>query len=151
LYGSYLVKLRFLPDGLYWLILVVAPAGISDVGAYFAGRLFGRHKLAPMLSPNKTVEGYLGGLLTSTITGYIAGALSGIHNPAFSGSQGLLVGLIIGIICPLGDLGKSVFKRQFNLKHTSNLIPGHGGVLDRVDTWLWAGVVGYYLVFFFFL
>jgi len=150
-FGSYLVRLRFLPDGLYWLILVVAPAGISAIGAYFFGSLFGRHKLASALSPNKTMEGYLGGLLASMITGYAAGAISGIYNAAFSGLQGLLIGLIIGIFCPLGDLGKSVFKRQFNLKHTSNLIPGHGGVLDRVDTWLWAGVIGYYLVTVFYL
>ena len=151
LFGSYLVRLRFLPDGLYWLILVVVPAGISDIGAYFFGSLFGRRKLASALSPNKTIEGYLGGLLTSMITGYTAGAISGMYSASFSGSQGLLIGFIIGIFCPLGDLGKSVFKRQFNLKHTSNLIPGHGGVLDRVDTWLWAGVIGYYLVTVFYM
>jgi phosphatidate cytidylyltransferase len=127
------------------------PAGISDIGAYFFGSLFGRRKLASALSPNKTIEGYLGGLLTSMITGYTAGAISGMYSASFSGSQGLLIGFIIGIFCPLGDLGKSVFKRQFNLKHTSNLIPGHGGVLDRVDTWLWAGVIGYYLVTVFYM
>ena len=151
LFGSYLVRLRFLPDGLYWLILAVVPAGISDIGAYFAGSLLGRHKLASALSPNKTIEGYLGGLLTSMITGYAAGAISGMYSATFSGPQGLLIGFIIGTFCPLGDLGKSIFKRQFSLKHTSNLIPGHGGVLDRVDTWLWAGVIGYYLVTVFYL
>lgn len=151
LFGSYLVRIRYLPDGLYWLILTVAPAGISDIGAYFIGSLFGRRKLASTLSPNKTVEGYLGGLLTSMITGYAAGVITGMYSTTFSGPQGLLIGLIIGIFCPLGDLGKSIFKRQFNLKNTSNLIPGHGGVLDRMDTWLWAGVIGYYLVTVFYL
>jgi phosphatidate cytidylyltransferase len=105
--------------------------------------------MAAALSPHKTIEGYLGGAFTAAITGYAAGALSGLFNPAFSGLTGLLVGSVVGILCPLGDLGKSLFKRQFNLKHTSNLIPGHGGALDRIDTWLWAGVIGYYLITFF--
>jgi phosphatidate cytidylyltransferase len=63
----------------------------------------------------------------------------------------LIIGMVVGILCPLGDLGKSILKRQFSLKDTSSLIPGHGGVLDRVDTWLWAGVVSYYLIKAFFL
>ena len=143
--GSYILRLRFLLDGQFWLILAVAPAGISDIGAYLVGSLLGSRKLAPDLSPNKTIEGYLGGLLTSAVVGYAAGAISGFYHPAFNGSMGLFVGIVTGIFCPLGDLGKSLFKRQFDLKNTSNLIPGHGGVLDRVDTWLWAGVIGYYL------
>ena len=144
--GSYIVRLRFLPDGQFWLILAVAPAGISDIGAYFVGSLFGSRKLARDLSPNKTIEGYLGGMLTSAVVGYAAGAISGFYHPAFNGSMGLFMGIVTGIFCPLGDLGKSLFKRQFDLKNTSNLIPGHGGVLDRIDTWLWAGVIGYYLI-----
>jgi len=146
--GSYILRLRFLPDGQFWLILAVAPAGISDIGAYLLGSLLGKHKLAPDLSPNKTVEGYLGGLLTAAVVGYAAGAISGEFNPMFSGSMGLLIGTVTGILCPLGDLGKSIFKRHFNLRNTSNLIPGHGGVLDRVDTWLWASVTGFYLIKF---
>lgn len=149
--GSYLLRLRILPNGLYWLILAVVPAGIADIGAFIAGSLFGSRKLAPELSPNKTIEGYLGGLITSAVIGYAAGAISGLYNPAFTGSMGLLLGIVTGIFCPLGDLGKSLFKRQFNLKNTSNLIPGHGGVLDRVDTWLWAGIIGYYLINLFFI
>lgn len=146
LMGSFLLRLRLLPNGVFWLILAVAPAGISDIGAYLLGSLLGSRKLAPELSPNKTIEGYLGGLLTSAVIGFAAGVISGQFNPAFTGSIGLQLGIVTGIFCPLGDLGKSIFKRQFNLKNTSNLIPGHGGVLDRVDTWLWAGVIGYYLI-----
>lgn len=151
LFGSFILRLRFLPDGLFWLILAILPAGISDVGAYFVGCLLGKHKLAPDLSPKKTIEGYFGGVFTSALTGYIAGAVSSIFNPAFNGLTGLLIGLVIGFLCPLGDLGKSLIKRQFNLKNTSNLIPGHGGVLDRLDTCLWAGVLGYYLITIFFI
>jgi len=149
--GSYLARLRCLPLGHFWIILAVAPAGISDIGAFFVGNWLGCHKIAPELSPNKTLEGYLGGVLTAALTGYAAGELFSLFAPSFTGSIGLQIGIIVGIFCPLGDLGKSLLKRQFGLKHTSNLIPGHGGVLDRIDTWLWAGVIGYYLITYFFI
>jgi len=149
--GVYIVRLRFLPDGFYWLLMAIAPAGISDIGAFLVGSAIGRHKMAPALSPGKTVEGYLGGVLTAAATGYAAGVLAHLQVAHISGSTGLLIGLAVGIFCPLGDLGKSLLKRQFNLKSTSELIPGHGGVLDRIDTWLWAGVISFYLIRAFFL
>ena len=149
--GVYIVRLRFLPDGFYWLLMAIASAGISDIGAFLVGSAIGRHKLAPALSPGKTVEGYLGGVLTAAATGYAVGAVAHLSAAHISGLTGLLVGLVVGIFCPLGDLGKSLLKRQFNLKSTSGLIPGHGGVIDRIDTWLWAGVISFYLVRAFFL
>jgi phosphatidate cytidylyltransferase len=149
--GYFLVKLRFLPDGLFWVIQCVAPAGISDVGAFFIGSAFGRHKIAPDLSPKKTVEGYLGGVFTAVVFGYGLGAGLAAFNPQFSGSRGLLIGLVVGAICPMGDFAKSIFKRQFNLKNTGNLIPGHGGILDRIDTWLIAGITSYFMIQIFFL
>jgi len=149
--GSYLVRLRFLPDGLFWVIIAIAPAGISDIGAFFIGSALGRTKLAPHLSPAKSLEGYLGGVLAAVITGYVSALIAGMFNPVFSGIEGLVVGLVVGLFCPLGDLAKSIFKRQFNLKHTGTLIPGHGGVLDRIDTWLWAAPLSYYLIILFLL
>lgn len=149
--GSYLIRLRFLPDGLFWVIIAIAPAGISDIGAFFTGSALGRIRLAPQLSPNKSLEGYIGGVLTAVITGYVSALIAGVYNPAFTGMEGLLVGLAVGLSCPLGDLAKSIFKRQFNLKHTGKLIPGHGGVLDRIDTWLWAAPISYYLIILFLL
>ena len=149
--GVYIVRLRFLPDGFYWLLLAIAPAGISDIGAFLVGSAIGKHKMAPALSPGKTVEGYLGGVLTAAATGYAVGAVAHLSVAHISGMTGLIVGLVVGIFCPLGDLGKSLLKRQFNLKSTSDLIPGHGGVLDRIDTWLWAGVISFYLIRAFFL
>jgi phosphatidate cytidylyltransferase len=83
-------------------------------------------------------------------TGYAVGAVAHLSVAHISGMTGLIVGSIVGIFCPLGDLGKSLLKRQFNLKSTSDLIPGHGGVLDRIDTWLWAGVISFYLIRAFF-
>jgi phosphatidate cytidylyltransferase len=149
--GVYIVRLRFLPDGFFWLLMAIAPAGISDIGAFLVGSAIGRHKMAPALSPGKTFEGYLGGVLTAVASGYAVGAVA--HNSAahISSMTGLLIGLVVGIFCPLGDLGKSLLKRQFNLKSTSELIPGHGGVLDRIDTWLWAGVISFYMIRAFFL
>lgn len=149
--GSYIIRLRFLPDGFYWLLMAIAPAGISDIGAYLVGSVIGSHKMAPALSPGKTIEGYLGGVLTAAATGYAVGAIANIAVSHMNGLTGLIIGLAVGVFCPLGDLGKSLLKRQFNLKNTSNLIPGHGGVLDRVDTWLWAGVISFYLIRAFFM
>lgn len=149
--GAYIQRLRFLPDGFYWLLLAIAPAGISDIGAFLVGSTIGRRKMAPALSPGKTIEGYLGGVLTAAATGYAVGAFAHLSAAPISALTGLMIGTVVGIFCPLGDLGKSLLKRQFNLKSTSELIPGHGGVLDRVDTWLWAGVISYYLIRAFFL
>lgn len=149
--GAYIVRLRFLPDGFYWLLMAIAPAGISDIGAFLIGSAIGSRKMAPALSPGKTIEGYLGGVLTAAATGYAVGAIANLSVPHISGLTGLMVGFAVGVFCPLGDLGKSLLKRQFSLKSTSNLIPGHGGVLDRIDTWLWAGVISYYLIKVFFL
>jgi len=149
--GSFLIRLRFLPDGLFWVILCIPPAGISDIGAFFIGNAFGRHKIVPQLSPNKSVEGYLGGVFTSIICGYGIGLLLNLYNPIFTGLKGLIIGAIVGLVCPLGDFAKSMYKRQFSLKNTGSLIPGHGGALDRIDTWLWAGITSYFLILYFFL
>ena len=149
--GSFLIKLRFLPDGLFWVTLSILPAGLSDIGAFFIGRSLGRHKIAPELSPNKTIEGYIGGVFTSLVSGYALGLIFSKFNPLFNGWQGLLIGFIVGVICPVGDFAKSIFKRQFGLKNCGTLIPGHGGVLDRIDTWLWAGITGYFLIQYIFI
>lgn len=149
--GTFIVRLRFLPDGLYWLLIAIAPAGISDIGAFLLGSAFGSHKMAPALSPGKSIEGYLGGVFTAAVTGYAVGAIANLSVAHISGLTGLIIGSVVGIFCPLGDLGKSLLKRHFSLKSTSSLIPGHGGVLDRIDTWLWAGVISFYLIRAFFL
>jgi len=149
--GSYLIKIRFLPNGLFWIMISIIPAAIGDAGAYFAGSLFGKHKLAQNLSPNKTVEGYIGGVFSAMLTGYALGLIANLYAPNITVTASTLIGCITGILSPFGDLSKSIFKRQFNRKNTGNIIPGHGGILDRIDTWLWAGPIAYYLIVFFFL
>ena len=144
--GSFVMALRFLPDGMLWVLLAILGVSISDVGAYLFGSLFGRHKLSKRVSPAKSWEGYLGGILTACLFGYILGSLADPHSTIITASNGLWLTLAVSCSSLIGDLGVSLLKRQFNLKDTSTLIPGHGGVLDRIDTWLWAGVIGYYLI-----
>lgn len=147
--GSYFLSVRQLPDGLWWLLFLIPVAGIGDAGAYFIGKKFGKTKLAPKVSPHKTWEGYFGGILFATIGGAVLASLWQLKVPVFNVSQGLLLGLILGVVTPLGDMGESMLKRQFNLKDTSQLLPGHGGFLDRIDTWLWSAAIGFYLITWF--
>ena len=144
--GIAIAGLRQLPDGMYWTLIVLAPAGISDIGAFLTGSAFGRTRMSPLLSPNKTLEGYIGGILSAILTGWAMAALAVRAGAPISVWQGLLIGALVGVFCPLGDLAKSLFKRQFDLKDTGDLIPGHGGMLDRIDTALWAGMIGYHVI-----
>jgi len=147
--GSYLVLLRFLPDGLNWIILSILGVGFSDMGAYLLGSAFGRHKISTRVSPGKSLEGYLGGILCAVGFGAIYGAL--VEPSAFTITPliGALLCLVVSVVAIMGDLGESLLKRQFGIKDSSNIIPGHGGILDRIDTWLWAGAISYYLIIWF--
>jgi phosphatidate cytidylyltransferase len=111
---------------LFVLVLLVAAA---DIGAYFGGRRFGRRKLAPTVSPGKTWEGLISGVLGAAIAGLVAGRLFGMPGPAWLG-----VCLAVALFSVVGDLLESMFKRRVGLKDSSGLLPGHGGVLDRVDS-----------------
>lgn len=152
--GAYLISLRELPEGLWWVLLVLPAVWIADSGAYFIGRGFGRHKLSPRLSPKKTWEGYLGGVLTGTVgTALLALIFMNWTGPdtAIALWKGALLGFVLSVLTTLGDLGESMFKRQAGVKDSSNLIPGHGGVFDRIDSWLWAAAIGYYVIVWVFL
>jgi phosphatidate cytidylyltransferase len=146
--GAYLVSLRTLPDGLWWLLISLPVVWIGDSAAYFVGRAYGRHRLAPRLSPKKTWEGYAAGVVAAAASGAGLAALyrDVLHQAAgITVADGLLLGLVLGLLTTLGDLGISMMKREMDVKDTGALLPGHGGVLDRIDSWLWAGVLGYYL------
>jgi phosphatidate cytidylyltransferase len=130
---SALVRLRQLERGEVWIFLALAVTWSNDTGAYFTGRLFGRHKLYPRISPSKTVEGALGGMLWS-----IAFGLATFHFglPALPLWGGALIGFGASILGPLGDLSESVLKRAYGAKDSGRLLPGHGGMLDRLDALL---------------
>jgi phosphatidate cytidylyltransferase len=136
--GGHLAALREIAAGC-WLALAVALTWAADSGAYLIGRRFGKRRMAPSLSPKKTWEGYAGGVAAAAAVGALIGLISPI-GPLHSAALGLLV----GFTGTLGDLAESMFKRQAGSKDSGHLIPGHGGVFDRIDSLLWAGVVVYY-------
>lgn len=149
--GSYFISLRALPSGFWWFLIALPALWLADSTAYFFGKAFGRHRMTPHLSPKKTWEGYLAGIVAGTLTGGLVAYIWGYIDPP--GIQnllwwGLIIGCVVSIAAPMGDLGISMIKRELNQKDTGTLLPGHGGVLDRIDSWLWAGVLAFYLVFF---
>ncbi|MCS7283060.1 MAG: phosphatidate cytidylyltransferase [Anaerolineae bacterium] len=146
--GSHILRLRSLPEGLWWVLTVLPAVWFADSGAYLVGRKWGRHKMAPALSPGKTWEGYAGGVVLGTIltTGLAAlwGLAAGPQGP--TAIRGFGIGLIVALLSPLGDLAISMIKRQVGVKDSGTLFPGHGGALDRIDSLLWAAVLGYYFI-----
>lgn len=132
---SALVRLHILKNGRYLIMIPFFVAWLSDSGAYFAGRAFGQRKLAPVISPKKTVEGMIGGILVA-MAGLVAYML--ILNIFFDFKVNYVYALVYGIVGSLGgvfgDLCFSAIKRQAGIKDYSNLIPGHGGMLDRFDS-----------------
>ncbi len=148
--GAYLISLRDLPDGFWWLFIVIPTISIGDAGAYFIGSRFGKHKLCPRVSPKKSWEGYIGGIIAGTLGGALLAALWHLRAPAITLQNGMLLSLAITTLSPLGDLGESMLKRNFGIKDSGHLLPGHGGVFDRVDSWLWAAPIGFYIITLFF-
>ncbi len=148
----YLVLLRELPEGrgLAWTALLLALIWANDSAAYLGGRAFGRHPFFPSLSPKKTLEGALAGLASGMVVGLItpaiAAAVGGVLAPLAALSPALLalVGLAVGVAGPAGDLSESFLKRQVGVKDSGDLIPGHGGILDRIDSVIFAAPVVYY-------
>ncbi len=154
--GSYLLDLRQLPQGLWWWMLVLPIVWAGDTGAYSIGAVYGKHKMTPRLSPKKSWEGYFAGLFTSVLVGaFFSYAFSSLEPQPLGGLinplQGGLLGFFIGAVAPLGDLGESMLKRQSGLKDSSNIFPGHGGFLDRIDSWIWGAAIGYFIIHFFIL
>ena len=136
------VFLRDLPNhGAALLIDVLVGTFATDTGAYATGRMFGSHKIAPSLSPNKTVEGLLGGFLIGTMAFWFAG----LYQDWLSGIDALAIGAAVAAIAPVGDLFESMLKRDLAVKDTGRLFGPHGGILDRLDAVFFTIVVAYYL------
>ena len=123
-----------------WVLLVLSIAWLADTGGYFAGRRYGRAKLYPIVSPNKTWAGLYGAILGSTLAGVVA---SLTYLPKLPALHGVILGLFGGVIGQLGDLVESLLKRSVGTKDSGSIIPGHGGILDRIDAVLFVAPVIY--------
>ena len=138
----YLLDYRF--ESLVWLPFIIAY--LSDAGGFFAGMYFGKHRLSPALSPKKTIEGAIGGIIASFI-GSVVFALIACQTNILNC---IILGIIGGVIAELGDLTASAFKRKMGIKDYSSIIPGHGGVLDRIDSVIFVAPFVYYFAAIFF-
>lgn len=137
---GFYVALRYEADGVALIALLFAAVSSGDVAAYYGGRLLGRHPLAPHLSPGKTIEGTICGLLAAAVG---AAVVTYYFLPASSWPRGVAVGIALGAIGQAGDLLESSLKRAAGSKDSSRILPGHGGVLDRLDGLLFGGAVLY--------
>ncbi len=146
--GAYAVSIRNMDNGLYWILLVIVIIVIADTGAYAIGRKFGRHKMFPRVSPQKSWEGYIAGIVTGILAGWGVAALWHGFIPAILPVHGIILGVVISILAPMGDFGESMLKRYFNVKDSGTILLDHGGFLDRIDSILWAITIGYYLIIF---
>ena len=142
---SHLVALRGIEDGRNWVMLVVLITFASDTSAFFVGRAIGKHRLAPNISPAKTWEGATAGVLAAAIVS-LAFILETPFSLYLGYWQAVPLAIAVSIFGQLGDLLESWFKRTFSVKDSGTLIPGHGGVLDRLDSVVFAGLVVYYYV-----
>jgi phosphatidate cytidylyltransferase len=131
---------RDLPDGPLWVVLAIAVTFSNDTGAYVTGRTLGRHKLAPAISPGKTVEGAVGGLVAGVLLTFVARAT---FLPALTIADCLAIGVVAGVLGPCGDLTESMIKRAVGAKDSGRVIPGHGGILDRIDALMFVGAYVY--------
>jgi phosphatidate cytidylyltransferase len=139
---SHAVLLRDLPThGAALLIDVLVATFLSDTAAYAAGRLFGTRKITPRISPNKTLEGLIGGFVGATLGFWFAG----LYQDWLPGIDALLMGMCIAVIAPIGDLFASMLKRDLGVKDTGRLFGPHGGLIDRLDAVLFTVVAGYYI------
>ncbi len=136
---SFLIRIRHLPSGMGLLISLILMTKLGDIGAYLIGMRFGKTPLLPRISPKKSVEGALGGLLFSVMGACISKPWLGFSYP-----QLVVVGVFFGILGQLGDLSESLMKRDCQVKDSGTIIPGFGGVLDTVDSFLFAGPVFYF-------
>jgi phosphatidate cytidylyltransferase len=138
---GFLILLRGLPHGAAWISLLVSLSAMTDTGAYFVGRIFGRHPLWPALSPKKTLEGSLGGLLLPAALGYVLVPYLGL-DPI----HGICMGVGVSLVGQLGDLWESALKREVGVKDAGEFLGSHGGVLDRFDSLAFAAPFFYLYV-----
>ncbi len=139
---SFFIKLKFLPQGSLLVVFLILVTKMGDVGAYFVGRSIGRHSLIPRISPNKTVEGTIGGLIASVATAL----MSRLYLPNYSFWHLLTLGILLGMLAQVGDLAESLIKRDCNVKDAGDNISGFGGMLDVIDSLLFTTPICYFYI-----
>jgi phosphatidate cytidylyltransferase len=140
-----LLLIRDIPEFGFWAVMAVLfTVFAADTGAFFVGRAFGRHRMAPAISPKKSWEGLVGGLVAAVGMAFVI--LYKDRNEFLTIPQSLVLGLVIAIAAVLGDLFESAIKRDLDVKDSGNLLGGHGGVLDRLDSLLWAGPAAFFTI-----
>ena len=139
---SFFIKLKFLPQGPLLVAFLIVVTKMGDVGAYFVGRSIGKHSFIPRISPNKTVEGTIGGLVFSVASALISKS----YLPNYSFAHLLTLGLLLGILAQVGDLAESLIKRDCNVKDAGNNISGFGGMLDVIDSLLFTTPIFYFYI-----
>ena len=147
---GHVVALRGLADGRSWVFFILLATVASDTAAFFIGRAIGRHKLASQISPNKTWEGAIAGVIGAVIFSLLFppaelfSATNPLHIHGLSYGEAILLGVLVSLFGQLGDLAESLLKRKTGVKDSGNLLPGHGGILDRLDSIIFSGAVVYY-------
>lgn len=146
---SFIILLRDVKDGHFWVWLIAISAWGCDTFAYFTGKAIGKHKLAPQLSPKKTVEGSIGGVIGAGVIGYVYTVIFTHYSALIVREQVVWVVITVmlgALISQVGDLAASAIKRYFNQKDYGYILPGHGGILDRFDSFLFVAPVIYIIV-----
>ncbi|GEM_PF-21149 len=143
--GGFVGLILALPDGVGIILGLAISAVGYDVFGFLIGSQFGRTRLAPTISPNKTVEGLIGGMCAAVVLGVVTSSVIGLHPWAPSIGRGLALGAVVAVMAPLGDLCESMIKRDLRVKDLGAILPGHGGVLDRFDAILFCLPAAYYL------
>lgn len=140
---SYLIPLRGLDHGRWWVLFLIVVIWANDTLAYFTGRLVGRHKLSPVVSPNKTIEGAVGGIIGGVAAALIMNRYMDLGLGPFAAAA---LAVVLGLVAMGGDLVESVIKRGAGAKDSGTIIPGHGGMLDRIDSIIFPIPVLYYFL-----
>ncbi len=144
---NHLVLLREMPHGIQWVFLLLVIVMSGDTGAFYVGSAIGKRKLHPLVSPNKSVEGSLGGMAGSVVGTFLARAT---FFPDLTAVDCMVLALFVGLMGQLGDLFESLLKRSFGVKDSGTIFPGHGGMLDRLDSILFAAPALYFYAEYFF-
>jgi len=139
----YMIETRMSESGLTLMFFALILIWATDSGAYFTGRSFGKHKLWPEISPKKTIEGSIGGIFYALLVAVCFYFFSDLQIPII---KLLLISVVLSVIGQMGDLVESAFKRHYGVKDSGNLLPGHGGILDRVDSWLFVFPLLYFFL-----